>query len=322
MRGRGTAAASDHAGAGGDHARRIVGHVGGRREVYQPLAHPARQTGVGLDHHRKPPRLGEHLLQDVVEHAGANRAVGAHSLYGQLAQRSHYLDRRPPEEGDAVVGEGHLGHDGQVGDRANGLDGQPHLHQIREGLDDEDVHSPLEQPFGLLLEGRARLVGLDGAQRRQVFPERANGAQHEHIAAHALADVPRQLGAAQVDLPDPPRQAVDPQLEAVGAEGVGLDTVRARGDVLGVDAQDDLRVVDTDDVEARVQRHAAGIEHGAHGPVAEEGTLGQPRDEGRRHYRTVRSPARRSRERRVFRICAATWSGPTPVVSTAKWASL
>mgnify|MGYP003694734869 CR=1 FL=1 len=60
------------------------------------------------------------------------------------------------------------------------------------------------------------------------------------------------------------------QLEAVGPEGIRLDPVGARLDVLGVDALDDLGLVDVEHVEAGVERHAARVEHGAHGAVAEE----------------------------------------------------
>ncbi len=105
-----------------------------------------------------------------------------------------------------------------------------------------------------------------------------------------------------------------PQLETVGAEGVRLDAVRTGRDVLGVHPLDELGIVDAQDIEARVQGHAAAIEHGAHGPVAKERAFGQSLDERRRHQRT----AARSRRPRAVRTSAATWSGPSAVVSTAK----
>jgi hypothetical protein len=56
-----------------------------------------------------------------------------------------------------------------------------------------------------------------------VAAERPDRAQHEDVAAHALAHVTRQLGPAQVDLAHPRLEPVYAQLEAVGAEGVRLD---------------------------------------------------------------------------------------------------
>ena len=77
------------------------------------------------------------------------------------------------------------------------------------------------------------------------------------------------------------------ELEAVRAEGIGLDPVGAGLDVLGVDALNDLGIVEVEDVEAGVERHAPGIEHGAHRAVAEKRPLAQALEEGRGHLQQV-----------------------------------
>ena len=105
-----------------------------------------------------------------------------------------------PKNVTAVIGECHLGHDRQVGQRADGQHRLLHLHGVGKGLHDEGVHPALEQPFRLLEEGGARLVRLHGAERRQVPAERPDGAEHEDVATHALADVPGQARPAPVDL--------------------------------------------------------------------------------------------------------------------------
>ena len=221
--GRRPAAAADQARAARDHPRRVVRHVDRRGEVHQPLAHPARQPRVGLDGHVEAARLRQHLLQDVVEHAGADRAVGAHRLDRQLPQRAATSAAAAPGEGHALVGERHLGEDRQVGEGAHRLDRQPHLGEVREGLDHEGVDAAFQEPLRLLVERGARVRRLDAAERGQVLAERADRAQHDHVAPHALAHVARQLGAAQVDLAHARLQAVDAELEAVGAEGIRLD---------------------------------------------------------------------------------------------------
>src|SRR5947208_3281099 len=73
-----------------------------------------------------------------------------------------------------------------------------------------------------------------------------------------------------VDLPHLALEPVRRELEAVGAKGVGLDQVGPRRDVLGVDRLHEPRVVQVEDVEARVERHPARVEHRAHRAVAEE----------------------------------------------------
>ena len=160
---------------------------------------------------------------------------------------------------------------GQVGrDGADGLDGEPELAEVREGLGDEPVHPALEQRLRLLPEGGGRLRLAERSERQEVLPERADGAEDEHVPAHRLADVARQPDARPVDVADPPLEPVHGELEAVGAERVRLEQVGARGDVLHVDRLDGLRVLEVQDVEAGVERDAPGVQHRAHGAVGEE----------------------------------------------------
>ena len=50
--------------------------------------------------------------------------------------------------------------------------------------------------------------------------------------ACAVGDLPRKPRALDVDVPQPVGQAEAAQLDAVGAEGVGLDDIRPGADVL------------------------------------------------------------------------------------------
>src|SRR5262249_50799067 len=59
-------------------------------------------------------------------------------------------------------------------------------------------------------------------------------------------------------------EAVHGELEAVGAERVGLDRVGAGGDVVRMDALHDSRIVEVQHVEARVEGHPARVQHSAH----------------------------------------------------------
>ena len=283
--GRGPAAPADPAGACPDHAGGVLGHVRRRREVDEPLADAAGQAGVRLDDQGQAPGLDHELSQDVVQHARAHRAVGPRRLDRELAKGPHHLGRGASEKGDAVLGEGERGHHRQVTRRADRLDGQAHLDEVGHGLHHEAVHAALEQALGLLAEGGARLVRLDRAEGGQVLAEGADRTEHEHVAPHALADVAGQLHAEQVDLAHLPVQSVNPELEAVRPEGVGLHEVGAGLDVLGVDALDELGTVQVEDVEARVEGDSARVEHGAHGAVAEERPLGEPGQERRGHPR-------------------------------------
>ena len=65
-------------------------------------------------------------------------------------------------------------------------------------------------------------------------------------------------------------QAEVAQLDAVGAEGVGLDHVRAVADVGLVDLGDEIGLREVQLVEGAIEEDALGVEHRAHRAVADE----------------------------------------------------
>jgi hypothetical protein len=240
---------------------------------------------------RSPSRLGRPALgglveehEHVVEHARAHRAVGADHLDRQPGQLPRRLGRRVPGERHAVLGERHLGDDRQIRrDRPDRLDGEPHLAEVGDRLDDQAIDAALQQPLRLLPEGGERFVGGHGAQGGQVLAQRADGAQDEDVAPHRLPHVAGQARPLAIDLADPALQAVEAELEPVGAECVGLETVGPGGEVLGVDPLDGLAVVEVQDIEAGIERDATGVQHGAHRAVGKQRSLGQALQEGLAH---------------------------------------
>ena len=155
---------------------------------------------------------------------------------------------------------------------------------------------PSSNPSACSRKAACASSGSSGAEGRQVSAERPDGAQHEDVAPHALAGVAGQPRPAPVDLAHAPGGSVHAELEAVRPEGVGLDTVGACLDVLGVDALDELRIGRIQHVEAGVERSPSRVEHRPHGAVAEEGTLGEGRDERRGHASTPKGPGRPPRQ--------------------------
>jgi hypothetical protein len=168
-------------------------------------------------------------------------------------------------------------------ERPHRRDGRLRLVERRHRLQQEEVDASLEQPLGLLPVGLLRLLEPDVPDRGQGLADRADRAGHEGATPGRLARDPRPLA---VDLPNLCLQAVGPQLEAVGTERVRLDDVGPRLDVLVVDLPHEAGTREVELVEAPVQEDAAGVEHGAHGPVEDDGPFGQavekrPDDGGR-----------------------------------------
>ncbi len=61
----------------------------------------------------------------------------------------------------------------------------------------------------------------------------------------------------------------------LGAEGVGLEDLGAGFDVLLVDLADQVGLRQVQLIEAAVDEHAAGVEHGAHGAIGHDDATGQ-----------------------------------------------
>ena len=124
-----------------------------------------------------------------------------------------------------------------------------------------------------------------------------------------LAGLAGQLGAAAVQSTGQLLEPVLGQAEAVGAEGVGLDGVRAGLDVLAVDRRDELGPGQDELVQAGALRDAARVEQRAHGAVEQERPAPQPDPEafalGQDARRGRLGPGSRRRSRRTG------WRGAT-----------
>ena len=241
-------------------------------ELEAARAGPARLPSVrlGADRHR---RVADQVLGHGQHPLRADRAVGAEHGHRQAGQHGGDLAGGFPAEGVSVVGEGGLGDDrhvGQVGDRADRLD---QLVEIAEGLQDEQVDAPMgNQGLNLLADhlrafGRADPAALgrgDGGRHRPGDQDRA---------------IARLLGCAgdpdsgSVDLVHLVGEPVIAEPEPVRAEGVGLDDVRARGQVALVDRADQPGVGQVELGQRPVQRGARGVQHGAHRAVADQDLL-------------------------------------------------
>ena len=178
--------------------------------------------------------------------------------------------RRIAEQGAVVAGEGERSHHGQVADLARGADRLADLGQVAEGFDDQQVSASLRQGRDLLGKGLAGTLGLHAAERRQAHAQRADIASHQHVLACIQHDLAGELYPGAVDLGYLSVQPVCSQLVAVGAEGVGLDDLRAGINIRPVDLGDQVRLRQVQLVEAACKPDAAGVEHGAHRPVAEQ----------------------------------------------------
>jgi hypothetical protein len=177
--------------------------------------------------------------------------------------------------GEAVFARRQLRHDRQGRHRPHAADGGAELGHVAEGLEHEQVDAG--ERLGLLAEGRLGLVQAGLAPRLDADAERADRAGHVGLAAGRL---PGDADARGVDLAQAIAQAELGQLEAVGAEGVGLEDVRPGPEVGLVNLGDDVGLGQVQLVERAVEKDALAVEHRAHRAVADEHTRIERVEEG------------------------------------------
>ena len=313
------------------------------------LAEGVGQAGVGVAGHervgdaRQLGQVGPHLL-------GAERAVEAH---GDRAGVPHGVPERLghlPRQGAAGgVGDG-AGDDHRpaavalLEERLDREDRRLGVEGVEDRLDDQQVGAAVDEAVGRLEVRRDQLVvrhvagtgvvhvGRDrrGPRRRAERAgdvARALGGPRGHLVAHRAG----QLRRLEVELVGELLHAVVGQRDRVGVEGVGLDEVGAGLEVLAVDAGDDVRlgereqVVVADQVARPVREPLAAVarlvrsvplDRRTHRTVDHEDALVERRGQLRGR---IGANVRRIRHRGSSRRAGAVgpWWGPTSSVGRA-----
>jgi hypothetical protein len=188
--------------------------------------------------------------------------------------RREPLGRRAVERVAILFG-GHLRHDRQIGQRPHRVDRRADLVQIAKRLEDEQIDAAFEKRARLLAEVLARFVDADLAPRLDADAQRPDRAGHVGALARRAA---RDARPFDVDRDQRVGQTERPELDPVGAEGIGLDDVGAGADVILVDFLDELRPRQVQRIEALVDEHALRVPR-PHRPIADEDPLVQCFDE-------------------------------------------
>jgi hypothetical protein len=256
--------------ARGEHPRHHFAEVLWLGRVDEPAFDTLRQAGVGLQRasdcrcRRPHPDDG---LQARQRARAAVDADGIHAGLGQCGGRGLWTG---PVAGEEILAECHLGDDWQVAGAADLFDGGEQRFEVAESLAAEQVDSALEQPLHLLAEGGPSDPRMQPIRNSPNRPQRTDRSGHERLASGHVPGFTGELGAAAVDPRGQLLQAELRQPEAVCAEGVRFDRVRARLQVLAMDRRHDVGVGQYDLVEAGPLRYAAAVEQRAHGAVEEQ----------------------------------------------------
>jgi len=205
-------------------------------------------------------------------------------------------------EAVAVVVHGDHDEDGEMrGDFAGGVEGFASLVEGGHGFQAEHVHAGGGKGLDLLGKGGAGLFQAGFAQGLQTHAEGADRAGYPGFAGLFVLEVLDGLAgkadACGVDLRDFAGEPVAAQAKAICAEGVGFQDLRAGLEVLLVDGEDEAGIGEIELVVAAVDEDAAGVKHGAHCAVGEDGAVGEDFSE-LAHSLAMLRPGGGSRQRR------------------------
>ncbi len=214
---------------------------------------------------------------------GARGAVQADHVDAQRLQRGQGRADLGAEQHRAGGLEGHGDQQrhsgaGRLHRLAGAQDGRLGLEQVLRGLHEQRVGAPGEQALSVGLVAVADDAVADVPQGGQLGA-RAHGAQHPARTAVAARELVRRLpgdtGARLGQFVHPAGDLVLARGGVIGAEGVRLDAVDARAEVLGVDRTDDVGAGHVQDLVAALEvlevleRGVVGLQHRAHRSVGD-----------------------------------------------------
>ncbi len=188
---------------------------------------------------------------------------------------------------------------------------------VEGGLDQQQVHAAVDQAQGLLVVGRFELGIAHGPSAGVVDVARERGrlvrrpertgdpARPVRLRGRGRVDsLARGAGGGDVDVVDERLGAVVGLRDAVGVERVGLDDVRARGQVFAVGGLHEIRPAQVQELVVALDVLRPALE-----PLAPVVLLGQPMGLQQRAHRPVddeHTPLELSHERFVPRTPVST----------------
>ena len=220
-----------------------------------------------------------HGFQYLERDLGSNPAVDADDIDACPLERLDHLARFLGAQGEAIFGEGHLGHDRQVGGLLRSGDGGQEFGQVGEGLEHQEVSAAFEERGDLFFEGRRCLGDADAPDRLELLADRPDRSGDEDLLARDVARLASQLDRPEIDVTDAAFEAMAGELDSVGAEGIGLDQLRAGGNVRAVNFLDDFGLREVEFVKRALEADPARVQLGAHSPVAQQRPPAKPLEE-------------------------------------------
>ena len=214
-------------------------HLGRRQRITRPPIDQLGQPGIGLHRNQPGPVLREirQMLRHLARPGGAIDPDQRH-----IKRMDHRAGRRNIRPHQQCPGGLHRhlnknrrGHPAPGASDLGPIDRRLDLQRILTRLDQDRINPACDQPLGLHAKRRLQRVIADVPERRQLGP-RPNPAQHKALppVAEPIHRLARQLGGFLIDRKSLITHAKFAQGDGRGAKAVGLDHIRAGGEIRAV----------------------------------------------------------------------------------------
>src|SRR6202521_5544481 len=231
------------------------------------------EAGVGHAAYTEIVHSGK-LLQNRQQRLRTKRAIRADHLNILVFQLRRGIRGADIAVGRAFFRVGELGDDGQTRKGANRVDGEEQFFDIRKRFEDVEVDAALFESESLLVKNVQDLF-REWMARLHADAQRADGAGDEDFASGRFARFAGDFHTAAVEALVFFAEAERLELEAIRAEGVGFNDLRARFDVSLVDAEYRFRLGRIHLIKAALRSHGI-VEHRAHRAIGDKDGVFQP----------------------------------------------
>ncbi len=213
------------------------------------------------------------LLKNGEQSLRAKRAVGANDLNVFVFQLGGGISGAKVAVRGAFFGVSEFRDDGQAREGTDGVNREQNLLDVGKRFEDKEIDAALFEGERLLVKNIEDLVGrwMAGLHAEA---EGTDGAGDENFACGRFARFAGDFDAAAVEALDFVSEAEGSELEAVGAECIGLDDLCAGFDVGLVDAEDGFRLGGVELVETAL-RADSFVEQRAHRTIGDEDRIFQ-----------------------------------------------
>src|SRR6266487_803478 len=219
-------------------------------------------------------RCWSHLFEQTQKLSRTARTIDPDHIYACFLEHPRHLYWIVTEQSSIIARECDRGDNRQITNLPRGFDCFTDFIQIAERFDDDQVNARLSQRTDLLRKRLMRSLRLDSAIGRNPHSQGTYIPGNQYIPERCSNNTFSEIDASFVDFNELILKSMLCQFESVCSERIGNDQLCACFNIRAVNLCHCRRICKIQFVKAFVESHAAGMEHGPHCAIGEEGLRG------------------------------------------------